>query len=226
MRRLTRLLICGLALAPLLAQADVQLSATRVIFGEGRREASLTVRDRSENSPPHLIQSWVTDAAEADTSLITVVPPLFRLESGASRALRIVKADGELPKDRESLFWLNVKVIPPSEKDADDVLKTVVVFQLKLIYRPSALKREQAAKAYRSLAFDGSTKGQLKVSNPTPFYISLAHLKVDGVDVPEAALLAPHETASYPISAMAPRKVAWVAVDDFGSMTQEASFSF
>ncbi|WP_027923336.1 molecular chaperone [Pseudomonas sp. URMO17WK12:I12] len=226
MRKLACLLFCLSGLGPLLAQADVQLGATRVIFAEGKREAGLRVRDRTTGSPPHLIQSWITDAAERETDLLTVVPPLFRLDSGVSRTLRIIKAPGALAKDRETLFWLNVKVIPPSEKDAEDVLKTVVVFQLKLICRPAALKPEQAAKAYRSLAFDRGTMGQLKVNNPTPFYVSLAYLKVNGVDIPEAALLAPHETASYPIAATEPRKVAWVAVDDFGVMTEEASFSF
>lgn len=222
MRKLICLLLC---LTPLLANADVQLSATRVIFNEGKREAGLRVRDRTPGSPAHLIQSWITDAVEAETSLITVVPPLFRLESGASRTLRIIKTEGQLPTDRESLFWLNVKVIPPTDKAAENVLKTVVVFQLKLIYRPAALKQSEAVRAYRSLTFASGSVGQLNVSNPTAYYVSLAHLKVDGVEVPEAALLPPYQTASYSIAASAPRKVTWVAVDDFGSMTEEASCS-
>lgn len=219
------LLFVMLVMQVAVARAGVQLGATRVIFKEGQREDSLMVRDRSSDSSSHLIQSWVTDAAGGETAHMIVVPPLFRLEPGGGRALRIIRTEGELPSQQESLFWLNVKIIPSSEKKLKNVLQAVVIFQLKAIYRPSGLKGN-ANEAYKSLKFTRDGTGRLQVSNPTPYYVSFASLKVDGVEVKEAEFLAPNETASYPISSSSVKKIIWKAVDDYGAHTPEATFTF
>ncbi|MDI8993129.1 fimbria/pilus periplasmic chaperone, partial [Salmonella enterica subsp. enterica serovar Anatum] len=37
-----------------------------------------------------------------------VTPPLFRLNGGQKNVLRIIRTGGNLPEDRESLYWLDI----------------------------------------------------------------------------------------------------------------------
>lgn len=207
------------------AQADVQLGATRVIYRQGQREVGLRVHERSTAAPASLIQSWIDAADGSPTAKMIVVPPLFRLEPGASRNLRIVQVGDGLPGDRESLFWLNVKVVPPSDRAADNVLKAAVVFQLKLLYRPRDLSGD-ANGAYRRLRFARGADGRLQVSNPTPFHVCLDYLRVDGLEIPQNAPLAPYATASFPLAGGQPRQVVWAAIDDYGAKAPQARFDF
>lgn len=94
-------------------QAGVVVGGTRVVYDAGKKEASLSVNN-TEKSLPYLIQSWLENAREDDTTTVPLIitPPLFRLDAEQENILHIVRAGGNLPNDRESLFWLNVKSIP------------------------------------------------------------------------------------------------------------------
>lgn len=69
----------------------------------------------------------------------TITPPLFRLNAEKTNALRIFLTENKLPNDRESLFWLNIKTIPATER-TENSLQIAFKTQMKLIYRPKALK--------------------------------------------------------------------------------------
>lgn len=45
-----------------------------------------------------------------------MTPPLFRLNAGDDSSLRIIKTEGNLPEDKESLFYVNVRAIPAQSK--------------------------------------------------------------------------------------------------------------
>ena len=64
--------------------------------------------------------------------------------------LRIIDAtNNQLPQDRESLFWMNVKAIPSMDKSklSDNTLQLAIISRIKLYYRPGklALPPDQAA---------------------------------------------------------------------------------
>ncbi len=89
-----------------------------------------------------LIQSWVDDLADNNKSPFIVTPPLFRLDAGDSNDLRVLLTSAQLPNDRESLFTLNIKVIPANTAPAgENILQFAIKNQLKLIYRPAGLPR-------------------------------------------------------------------------------------
>jgi P pilus assembly chaperone PapD len=53
--------------------------------------------------------------------------------------LRIIDAtNNQLPQDRESLFWMNVKAIPSMDKSklSDNTLQLAIISRIKLYYRP------------------------------------------------------------------------------------------
>ena len=97
------------------AQAGIVMGGTRVIYQEGKREAASSVTN-ADTHTPYLVQSWVENYAENDKARVPfiVTPPLFRLDPEQNNVLRINFIGASLPRDRESVFWLNVKSIAPT----------------------------------------------------------------------------------------------------------------
>ncbi|EDR8058035.1 molecular chaperone [Salmonella enterica subsp. salamae] len=121
-------------------QAGVIIGGTRIIYNGDKKETSISVKNPDKSS--YLIQSW-SDAGEksSDKSPFMVTPPLFRLGAGQENNLRIIRTGGNLPEDRESLYWMNIKSIPSTTEKQDNVntLQIAVKTRIKLIYRPQSL---------------------------------------------------------------------------------------
>jgi P pilus assembly chaperone PapD len=171
----------------LLAGADtwagVTAERTRVIFDEGLREASLALVN--QNSYPVIVQTWVDDGdldatPQTAQAPIMPLPPVFRLNPGQQRSLRLLYTGEQLPGDRESLYWLNIYEIPPKSKEAlasgESQLNVTLRTQMKVIYRPRSLAKD-AETAPRKLVFR-RTGTVVQVENPTPFFITLAGAEV------------------------------------------------
>jgi fimbrial chaperone protein len=162
---------------PLLAQAAISPDRTRVIFQEPT--ASIGVGLKNTNSElPYIAQSWIEDESGKKVSgPLMVLPPLQRVEPNGNALLRIVKLpDASLPEDRESVFYLNIREIPP-KTGSDNALQLALQSKLKLFYRPSSVKNESGGSLATGLQLKVDPAGkQLLVDNPTPFYITLVGL--------------------------------------------------
>ena len=62
--------------------------------------------------------------------------------------LQITKV-ASLPADRESLYWLNVKFVAPSEEGQENVLRYSMTNRIKILYRPAALDNSRILKPMR-----------------------------------------------------------------------------
>lgn len=198
--------------------ASVVLGGTRVIYDANSKEASILVRNNDK--APYLIQSWI-DNFEGKTQAklpFVVTPPLFRIEPESTNSLRIVYTGNDLPEDRESVFWLNVKSIPPTDPKAKNSLTISINNRIKLIYRPKSLSVNDAESAYKKITFErnGNT---LIGKNPTPYYVSFSELKVGNKSIDEPAMLAPMGQTSWNIVGAQGNKVTWKAVSDVGGIT-------
>ncbi|MEO3989994.1 fimbria/pilus periplasmic chaperone [Pseudocitrobacter cyperus] len=207
------LILCALFSIP--AQADVTIGATRVIYPGGAKDATITVENANSDAP-FLIQSWVrSDNASAEEVPFIVTPPLFRLNARQKNVLRIINTGGNLPQDRESLFWLNIKAIPTSvPEDQQNKLVLAVKSEFKLIYRPKALtqKPEDVTDKLRWQ----QQGGRLIVNNPTAYYMNLANVTVGGVKIKEARYLAPFSNDQFSLPSGAHGQVTWALINDFG----------
>lgn len=215
-------LMLGLVSAAQSAWAGVIVGGTRVIYDSSQREAAITVRN-PEKTAPYLIQSWVENSSASDTSKapFIITPPLFRLDAGQENTLRIVRTGGQLPEDRESLYWLNIKSIPSTAKQSSNELQISVKTRIKLIYRPAALAAD-AADAYKKLTF--SRQGnQLQVKNPTAYNIAFYRVSVGGQEIQQAGSVAPFATLSWTLSSAASGNVSWQSINDFGGITPAES---
>lgn len=204
------------------ASAGVIVGGTRVIYNAAQKESSIAVRN-PEKTTPYLMQSWVENASPTDTSKapFIITPPLFRLDAGQENTLRIVRTGGQLPEDRESLYWLNIKSIPSSSKAETNQLQISVKTRIKLIYRPASLVAN-APEAYKQLIF-ARQGNQLQVTNPTAYQIAFYSVKVGGVEIKEPGSITPFGTLSLPLPAGASGQVSWQTINDFGGITAAES---
>lgn len=201
------------------AQAVVIIGGTRIIYHADKKESSLDVKNPDPYS--YLIQSWV-DKDENDTSKtpFIVTPPLFRLAGNEENKLRIINTGGNLPQDRESLFWMNIKTIPATEKlDNVNTLQIAIKTRIKLIYRPASLT-EMPEKFASKLSWKRSDQ-QLTVSNPTPYYMNFSEVKVGASTVTDATYVAPMSSATFSLPANAKGNIRWKIISDFGAAGAE-----
>jgi fimbrial chaperone protein len=83
-----------------------------------------------------------------------------------------------LPKDRESLFWMNVKAIPSVNKNS---LEGKNVLQLAILSRIKLLSARIICRKSRKMPGDAAfsrTGNHLKINNPSAYYVTLVNLNV------------------------------------------------
>ncbi|HZZ75756.1 MAG TPA: molecular chaperone [Puia sp.] len=213
MNKFTGIAVLAAVLISAQAQANVTVGATRLIYNGDKKEASLSVTNSGKS--PYLIQSWVETETSSGKAPFIITPPLFRLDGGQNNLLRVVRTGGNLPENRESLFWMNIKAIPSTSGKANqNTLQLAVNTKLKLIYRPSGLKGVPEDVA-QSLKWSRSGN-QLHVSNPTRFYMNLAKVQINGKDV-SATYVAPESTADFTLpQGVTGGEVTWSVINDYG----------
>ncbi|EGT5711306.1 molecular chaperone [Cronobacter dublinensis subsp. dublinensis] len=194
----------------------IVVGGTRIIYESSKKEAALGVKNNSATSP-FLLQSWIDTGDGKTRGPFMVTPPLFRIEPNEDHELRIAKTSN-LPEDRESLFYVNIRAIPPSSPKAVNTLKLVVKTRIKLFYRPQALLMD-AATAYKQLACH-LVDGQLVVENPTPFYVVFDNLTLGTTRIKSADMLAPFASQRFALPATeVGRVVSWRVINDYGGVT-------
>lgn len=211
------LMVAAIGMAPR-AEAGVALGATRVIYPAGQKQVPLAVTNNDDSST-YLIQSWVENADGVKDGRFVVTPPLFAMQGKKENTLRILDAtNNQLPQDRESLFWMNVKAIPSMDKSklGDNTLQLAIISRIKFYYRPAklALSSDQAPE---KLTFRRGA-GTLTLVNPTPYYLTVTELNA-GTRVLENALVPPMGETQVKLPADAGRDITYKTINDYGALT-------
>ncbi|HGV9106010.1 TPA: fimbria/pilus periplasmic chaperone [Escherichia coli] len=169
----TVLLLLLFACHSTVANAAVALGATRVIYPANQKQVLLPVTNNDPASV-YLIQSWIENAGDQKDTQFVITPPLFSMQGKKENTLRIINATNhQLPGDRESLFWVNVKAIPAMEKDQknENTLQLAIISRIKMFYRPTNLAMApEEAPAMLRFRRSGS---KLTLINPTPYFITV-----------------------------------------------------
>ncbi|WP_186038130.1 fimbria/pilus periplasmic chaperone [Burkholderia gladioli] len=215
------------------AEASVVIGGTRVIYGAS--EPEVTIKLSNEGQAPALVQSWV-DAGDVKSAPSTtkvpfvVTPPISRIDPSKSQTLRIVYTGEPLPKDRESVFWLDVLEVPPKPSAAEaDMNRIQLAFRsrIKLFYRPDNLKGKSADApsqlAWRLTQVDG--KPALEARNPTPYYVSVIGVTLQSgarkATADDSGMIGPGETHAFPLSGdaleAAGASVHYTTLNDYGA---------
>ena len=208
--------------------AGFGINATRLIYPEGANSINVAVRNTLSHGP-YLVQATVSSQQDAlTTAPFAVTPPLFRLEPQSINQLRIAFSGKPLPGDRESVFYFHATAIPTSTQmdpaqqhnDIQAQLRFGVGSIIKLFYRPASLTGSSTT-AQKGLQFSRVAAG-LKVANPSPYFVSLAELKVGEqqlpLDTPASLMLAPFSNHIWPVKTplTAGSRVQWQTISDTG----------
>lgn len=186
----------------LYSHAAVQPDRTRIVFDANTKATSLRVENRSEKQP-YLAYSWIeNEKGEKSDDFLVALPPIQRLEPKATSQVRIVKqaSTAQLPADRETLFYFNLREIPPTpdKSDGHAILQVAIQSRIKVFWRPAALRKKTGEHVEQQLQVS-QQNNQLILKNPTPYYLSIAYLgrNTNGV-IPgfKSMLIAPFTTAT------------------------------
>lgn len=213
------------------SSAGVTLAATRLVISDNRDggggSGSIGVQSSASSIRPYLVRSQVSSDIEGKETQVPFVvsPALFRLEPGNTNQVRVVKTGGALPSDKESLFYLNVAALPASPTSTqtefsapEGALNVATGNIIKVFYRPNKLPVTQK-EAMGQLQFTAVGR-QLKVTNPTPYYITLGSLTVNDKPVNirksrEQNMIAPYGSTLF-AEAPLTGSIRWQTINDYG----------
>lgn len=195
------LLLGTLVCAVSSANAAISLDRTRVIYDGAEKSISVNIVNDNQQLP-YLAQAWLEDAklAKIPAGPLVVTPPVQRIEPGAKSQVRITATPAikDLPQDRETLFYFNLREIPPKSEKAN-TLQIALQTQVKLFYRPASIKAQPNEEWQHKLVLTPEAGGY-RISNPTPYYITVIGLGSSKKEAQEgkfeAVMLAPKSEQS------------------------------
>ena len=217
-------LLSTLLLVAATAHAGVIINGTRLVYQGDKKESSLGLSN--PDTTDYLVQSWVDSGGKnLAKAPFLITPPLFRLDAKEDNVLRVVRTGGNLPEDRESLYWLNIKAIPSSKHvEGMNTLQIAINTRIKLLYRPSSIQGKPEDVADK---LEWHREGNdLVVNNPTPFYMNFQSVTLNGQKVKKATWAVPKTETHFPLPAnMGGNTVAWSIITDYGSISHTWSTS-
>jgi chaperone protein EcpD len=235
--RLVLLIVVGFsALVAIPAQAQTQVHGTRVVYPAEEREVTISVDNVGKS--PRLLQVWVDDgdpsaSAETAKAPFLLTPPMSRVEPGKGQSFRLMFTGGEVPQDRESVYWFNVLEIPPKPQttaDTANYLQFAVRTRMKIFYRPKGLQGDPSS-AMTALQWRLVRDGKglaMECTNPSAFNVTVANVRFKGTEE-----LAPSSNRSggmctakgtlrmeMPTQDMGNGKIIFNAINDFGGFEE------
>lgn len=196
----------------------ITLGGTRVIYQADSKQVNISVRNTSDAS--HLlVQSWTEDESEQKSEDFFITPPLYASAPGNENTLRLMHVGQPKRTDQETLYYFNTKAIPSVDKskmEGQNMLVLAAVTRIKLFLRPAGLT-PTVDKAPDELTFHRE-KGAVRINNPTPYYITLAQISIDGQKAPDT-MVSPHNSISLPITPSQGKNVTFRTINDYGAIT-------
>lgn len=180
MKALTGIRLSGLGMAlamlmpTLSAQASLSADQTRYIF-RGDRDAMTVMVKNNDKKRTFGGQTWVDNITEKDTRpTFVVTPSFFKVKPGGQQTLRVIMASDSLPKDKESVYWLNLQDIPPALEGSG--LAIALRTKMKLFYRPAGLVAGRKG-AEEGMRLQSRPDGKVMLVNTTPYIYAIGSLR-------------------------------------------------
>lgn len=180
-------------------QATVMPLQDRILFSSEDNEKRLLIVNNDVHAPV-LLQSWVDDGSAGNIDKeknypFAVIPAVVKMTPGKILNLKILPTEKlhGLPKDRESLFWINLYEIPGIRKSQQtkkiNKIEIGLNTQLKVIYRPfkGRMNIDSTGGALKIRIEDGGHT--IDFYNPSPYYLTPLSVKVTSVSGKESLKL-------------------------------------
>lgn len=211
------------------AHSAIIIGGTRVIYPSEKKD--VTVQVKNDGSKPSLMQVWMDDGdanITPDKSNVPFIvsPPVSRVDPKTGQVISITFTGADLPKDRESLYWLNVLDIPAKpaidekSQTRPNYLQLSVRSRIKVFYRPEGLL-SKASDSPKLLKWTVSG-GQLNVENPSPYHVNL--LNLNGISstgkkvelASKGLILAPFQSQNIVLTDLNIKKLSLKSINDYG----------
>ena len=206
------------------ANAAIGLDRTRVVFDGSKEAVSMNITNNNTQLP-YLAQGWIEDEqGNKITSPLIVLPPVQRLEPGKKSQVKVqaLPAVKSLPQDRETVYYFNLREIPPRSDKANS-LQIALQTRIKLFYRPASIvpSQQERSDPWQKQLILTREADDFQVNNPTPYYITLidARSSKEGKTSPgfEPLMVPPKGTLKLGVSAAALGSKPWLTyVNDYG----------
>lgn len=147
--------------AGMLPQASV------VIVEEADGEGSIDIKNT--DSHVSILLTTVENTSEDSEELITVLPPMARVEPGKTQKVRFVLTSNE-PLQTERLKRVTFEGVPPKVGENESKVRVTFIQNLPVIIRPSGL--DVNLTPWEGLKWR-LINGGLEVSNPTSYVVRL-----------------------------------------------------
>ena len=210
------------------AQAAIALDRTRIIFNGAEKSVSLNVSNLNKELP-YLAQGWIEDQSGQKVSApLVVLPPVQRIEPGDKSQVKIqgIPDIAALPQDRESVFYFNLREIPP-RSNRQNVLQIALQTRIKLFYRPEAIYATQTdlTNPWQEKITLTRKGNNYEVNNPTAYYVTivdaLTGLNGKSLDGFTPLMVAPKSQGTLNLSAAALGNMPVLTyINDYGGRPQ------
>lgn len=155
------------------AMASLVTDQTRYIF-RGDKDALTVMVSNTDKAHIFGGQAWVDNIVEKDTRpTFVVTPSFFKVKPDGQQTLRIIMASDHLPKDKESVYWLNLQDIPPALEGSG--IAVALRTKLKLFYRPKPLLDGREG-AEEGISLQSRPDGRTMLVNSTPYIYAIGGL--------------------------------------------------
>ncbi|MEG0278704.1 MAG: fimbria/pilus periplasmic chaperone [Morganella sp. (in: enterobacteria)] len=214
--------------ATIQVQAAIALDRTRIIFNGAEKSVSLNVSNLNKELP-YLAQGWIEDQSGQKVSApLVVLPPVQRIEPGDKSQVKIqaIPDIAALPQDRESVFYFNLREIPP-RSNRQNVLQIALQTRIKLFYRPEAIYATQTdlTNPWQEKITLTRKGNNYEVNNPTAYYVTivdaLTGLQGKSLDGFTPLMVAPKSQGTLNLSASAlGNSPVLTYINDYGGRPQ------
>jgi len=188
------------------SQASVVMTGNRVVYPAEAKQVSVQLTNQDDF--PNVMQAWLDSGDTQSTpqtarAPFVLTPPMFRMAAHSGQTLRLQFTGADLPKDKESVFWLNTLQIPPVAKGSEASNQMIVMLRsrMKVFWRPTGLQGSPDTLDKTTIA---SVSGrQLSLTNNSGYFASIAHVGVRVANKPvtlSGEMIAPGATKSWPLA--------------------------
>lgn len=154
------------------AQAALTLNGTRFIYHQNDKSMEMRVKNNDQRDFGG--QIWVDNLDQpTEKTFFAVYPSLFKLSPQSVQSVKFINISA-LPKNRESIFYINVQEIPPSSS-VKNALTIAMNTKVKLFYRPNGLQQKREA-AEKNIVVRQQANGFV-LENTTPYYFAILQVK-------------------------------------------------
>ncbi|MFS3858404.1 molecular chaperone [Proteus mirabilis] len=200
--------------------AAIQINKDRFFYKEQDKEILFDIKNKSEKES-YIIQSWVSHYNKEDNSEAPFIisPSLIKLAPDENFTLKIIKTDDIKETNKESVYRVNIKLVPVIDDDMAD--KNLILVSLNSIYNLFYTPKSIINKNHdKDINFSINNENLIKINNPTPYFITIAEAKIDDIDILNKRItLSPFKNYSIKDKKITKnikdKKVHWKRVDEY-----------